>query len=218
MSYDVQSLESQIRAILSAPGVDLSTISAKRVRKQLMEDDPELTAEVVRENKEEIDGLISQVFEEISGPGQDDDDEEGSVKSNKRKKKGGDDDDGASRPAKKKAKNGQEKSDEKLARKLSNEINGRATRGAVKNRSNGAAKKARNKKSSATVGSDDDDDGEGAGKKKRGGGGGGFKKEYVLRYAIAEWFVGSTSNFHRLNLVSLCQPSCRLRSYRDHKW
>ncbi|XP_006461234.1 hypothetical protein AGABI2DRAFT_221859 [Agaricus bisporus var. bisporus H97] len=181
MSYDVQSLESSIRAILSAPGVDLSTISAKRVRKQLMEDDPQLTADIVRENKEEIDGLISQVFEEVSSPGQDDEDDEGDVKLNKRKKKGGDDnDDEVSRPVKKKAKNGQEKSDEKLARKLSNEINGRTTRGAGKNRNNGAAKKGRTKKSAATVGSDNDDDDEGGGKKKRGGGGGGFKKEYIL--------------------------------------
>jgi upstream activation factor subunit UAF30 len=156
-----------------------------------MEDDPELTAEVVRENKDEIDGLISQVFEEISGPAQDDDEEEEeeSVKSNKRKK-GGNDEDGAPRPAKKRAKNGQEKSDEKLARKLSNEINGRATRGATKSRSNGTTKKTRTKKSVATVGTDDDDDEEGRGKKKRGGGGGGgFKKEYALRYAAVECFV-----------------------------
>lgn len=194
MSYDVQSLEPKIRAILSAPGVDLTTISAKRVRKQLMEDDSALTADVVKDNKEEIDTLISQVFEEISGPQQDSGDEEETAQSSKRKKRANkeeyDDGEGEPRPAKKKAKKGQEKSDEKLARKLSNEINGRATRGASKSRSNGAAK-SRAKKSATTIDSDDDDDDDDGGKKKKkrsgggGGGGGGFKKEYTLRYACA---------------------------------
>ncbi|KAJ3575061.1 hypothetical protein NP233_g1347 [Leucocoprinus birnbaumii] len=182
MSLDVSALEPTIRAILSAPGVDLATISAKRVRKQLMGADPALTPEIVKEHKDEIDSLISQVFEEISGTQQDSDDED-DTQSNKRKK--GDEEEGdedveqeRKPPKKKKAKGGQEESDAKLARKLSNEINGRATRGAGKSRSNGSTKKGgRSKKSASTIDSDDEGDGEGK-KKKRAGGG--FGKEYNL--------------------------------------
>lgn len=195
MTFDVQSLEPKIRAILTAPGVDLTTISAKRVRKQLMEENSALTADVVKDNKEEIDGLISQVFQEVNTDQQESEDDGGS-QSNKRKK-GGDDEEGdgdeddeeEEAPKKKKAKKGQEKSDAKLARKLSNEINGRATR-AGKSRSNGTSKKGgRTKKSATTVDSDDEgDDAEGGKKKKRGGGGGkgGFGKEYGLRYVYAD--------------------------------
>lgn len=186
MSYDVPALEPIIRAILSAPGVDLATISAKRVRKQLMEGDRALTPDVVKANKDEIDSLISQVFEEVSGAQQDSDDEDNEP-SGKRKKGGdadGDEDVEEELEApkkKKKTKNGQEKNDAKLARKLSSEINGRATRGAGKSRSNGAAKKGgRPRKSATTVDSDDEENGDGGKKKKRGGGG--FGKEYHLRY------------------------------------
>ncbi|KXN85298.1 Upstream activation factor subunit spp27 [Leucoagaricus sp. SymC.cos] len=175
MSYDVPSLEPEIRAILSAPDVDLRTISAKRVRKQLMEENSALTPDVVKENKEEIDTLISQVFEEVSRAQQDSEDED-DTQTNKRKNH---EDAGEEAPVKKKKKSGQEESDAKLARKLSNEINGRATRGAGKSRSNGTAKKGgRAKKSVTTVDSDDDGDEEGGKKKRRGGGG--FGKEYNL--------------------------------------
>lgn len=46
---DVQAMEKAIRAILTAPNVDLSTISSKRVRKDLAE---QFGAAVVKQNKE----------------------------------------------------------------------------------------------------------------------------------------------------------------------
>lgn len=184
MSYDVSTLEPNIRAVLSAPNVDLTTISAKRVRKLLMEAEPTLTPEVVKVNKEEIDTLISQVFSEISGAQQDSEDD---ARSNKRKK--GDEENVDEDmeevhkvPKKKRAESVQEESDAKLARKLSSEINGRATRGAGKSQTRGTAKKGgRAKKSASTIDSDDEGDADGRKKKKRGAGG--FGKEYELRYA-----------------------------------
>lgn len=227
MSLDIEPLESKIRAILSAPGVDLNTISAKRVRKRLMEDDSTLTMEVVKDNKEEIDDLIGRVYAEVNEAEHGSEEEE--TKSNKRRSRddehevdGDEDEEGKAAPKKKKAKKGQEKSDEKLARKLSNEINGRATR-AGKGRSNGTSKKGRSKKSAksaTTVDSDDQGEDEEGGKKKkkRGGGGkGGFGKEYGLRYAPATsiqltWFKSFSI------LASLCRPSFRLISCHGHRW
>jgi upstream activation factor subunit UAF30 len=67
MEMNLESLETHIRNILSAPGTDLSTISAKRVRKRLLDVEPSLTAETLKEHKELVDGLITQVFEEVTG-------------------------------------------------------------------------------------------------------------------------------------------------------
>jgi len=183
MSYDVSMLEPKIHALLSAPGVDLATISAKRVRKLLMEVESTLTPEVVKVNKEEINTLISQVFSEISGAQQDSEDD---ARSNKQKIEEGENaDEGTGEvhkaPKKRRVESVQEENDAKLARKLSSEINGRATRGAGKNQIKRATKKGgRAKKSASAVGSDDEASVNGQ-KKKRGGGG--FGKEYDLRYA-----------------------------------
>jgi len=175
MSYDVSMLEPNIRALLSAPDVDLTTISAKRVRKLLMEVESTLTPEVVKVNKEEINTLISQVFSEISGAQQNGEDD---ARPNKRVKEGGDEDaeEVHRSPKKKRIESVQEESDAKLARKLSSEINGRATRGSQTKRA--TKKGGRAKKSTPAVGEGDVDS-----QKKKGSGG--FGKEYDLRYVCS---------------------------------
>jgi upstream activation factor subunit UAF30 len=67
---DVKKLVPKIRAVLTAPGVDLSQISAKGVRKQLQSEDPSLDPEWIKEHKTEIDALILEVFDAVnSGKG-----------------------------------------------------------------------------------------------------------------------------------------------------
>jgi upstream activation factor subunit UAF30 len=178
MAFDFASLEPHIHQILSAPGTDLSTISAKRVRRRLLELDPSLTAEFLKENKDDVDAVISSVFENVSG-GLGGDTASDSVepaaekepKSRKRKQEddedAADDDgdvtEGSSPPAKKfkkASKNGRVLSDAELARKLSSEINSRSTRTGAKGRGSTASGKkgSRAKKSAATVDSDEDSD------------------------------------------------------------
>ena len=189
MSSQIHALEPKIRQILSAPGTDLSTISAKRVRKQLLELDPTLSPEFVKEKKDEIDDVIAKVYEQVSAAGTNDtggagDDDDAA--SSKRKRDDASDDEPAAAPAKKtkKTKTKQEKTDEELARQLQNEINGRArsSRAGASSSSKKAngAKRGRKAKSANVVGSDGEEaeTEEGEGKKKRGGG---FKKEYMLR-------------------------------------
>lgn len=200
MAFDFGSLEPRIHEILSAPGTDLATISAKRVRRQLLELDPSLTPEFLKENKEDVDAIIAAVFEKVSrGQGGDaagEDVEQATAEEMTSRKRKSEDEDEApdegdeeeapqrSRPpkkAKKSGKNGRELSDAELARKLSTELNGRSTRTGAKGRGGSAGKKAtRTKKSAATVDSDESDDG---GKKRKSSGGakGGFGKEFALR-------------------------------------
>ncbi|PIL33400.1 hypothetical protein GSI_04021 [Ganoderma sinense ZZ0214-1] len=191
MSSQIQALEPKIRQILSAPGTDLSTISAKRVRKQLLELDPSLSSDFVKEKKDEIDDIIAKVYEQVSAApadagcaGDDDDD----AASSKRKRDDASDDEPAPAPAKKtkKTKTKQEKTDEELARQLQNEINGRARSsraGASTSKKANGAKRGRKAKSANAVGSDGEAaESEGEGKKKRGGG---FKKEYMLSEPLA---------------------------------
>ncbi|KAH6913900.1 hypothetical protein BKA70DRAFT_1181698 [Coprinopsis sp. MPI-PUGE-AT-0042] len=215
MALDTASLEPLIYRILTAPGTDLSTISAKRVRRQLVEEET-LTAEYVKEQREAIDALITRVFERVNAEQQQGEEEEeeeyeddsgGEESHTSRKRQHSDNDeddeegDRGSPPPTKKAKksssqNGKKLSDEALARKLSNEINGRTTRtgkaGGTKAR---GSSKAKARKSAATIDSDDDSDNGAATKKKpkkrasssTGGGGarGGFAKEFVLSGALA---------------------------------
>lgn len=211
MAFDFGSLEPWIHQILSAPGTDLATISAKRVRRQLLELDPSLTAEFLRENKEEVDAVIATVFEKVSGgqgveatsDGMEPAVGETKPKSRKRKQEDDDevpeDDDDTTvqtsptpKKPKKSSKNGRELSDAELARKLSSEINGRSTRTGAKGRgnSNAGKKGSRSKKSAATVDSDDDSE---TGSRKRTrkksttgtGAKGGFGKEFALSEPLA---------------------------------
>ena len=202
MAFDFSTLEPQIRQILSAPGTDLATISAKRVRRQLLDLNPSLTAEFLKENKDNVDAIISGVFEQVSPVNDTEDAEEHSVeeKSASRKRRqqevdeqsdGGDEEEVSppSKKAKKAKKNDRGLSDAELARKLSSEINSRSTRTGGKSRgssNSGGKKGGRTKKSAATVNSDDSDDNvtEKKSKKSSGGAKGGFAKEFLLRYSI----------------------------------
>jgi len=197
MIIDISALEPRIREILSAPGTDLTTISAKSVRRRLLELEPSLTAEFLKEHKEEVGAVIGNVFEAVSA-------EVGGVEpppEPKRKQVNGtakeeevveedgeDEGEVPSPPPKKPRKTGKkELSDAELARQLSNQINGRARRSGVANGS--SAKKKRSDKSADFVESDSDGDGSTKKKRKSGGGKGGgrggakggFAKEYSLR-------------------------------------
>ena len=209
MAVDLNGLRPQIRQILSAPGTDLSTISAKRVRRRLLEMEA-LTPEFIRENKDAVDAVIGSVFEKVqsgqwsgsedegreaSGSGAADSGGERDLRQSPRKRKVKDDegegeDGGVSSPKPKKArkpgkKSSLEQSDAELARQLSNEINSRSRRSTTLRGTNGSAKKGgRKAKSSEMVDSDDEGSGGERPKKKKGGGPakGGFAKEYILRY------------------------------------
>jgi upstream activation factor subunit UAF30 len=190
MSFDILALEPQIREILSAPGTDLTTISAKSVRRKLLELEPTLTAEFLKEHKEEVDAVIGRVFEVVSA-------EAGGVEAPtepKHKRVNGtvkeeevvenveDEDKEVPSPPPKKTKRSAKKalSDAELARQLSNQINGRARRSAATNGS--GTRKKRAHKSADFVDSDSDGDHSTKKKRKSGGGAkGGFAKEYSLR-------------------------------------
>lgn len=211
MAFNFSTLEPKIHKILSAPGTDLATISAKLVRRQLLELDSSLSAEFLKNNKEDVDLVISRVFEKVSAQGVGGSLEETEVPKLKRKQGSAETEDGGAvevegknedegempQPKKPKKAGKKELSDAELARKLSSEINSRSRRTATKARgsSNGTPRKGpRAKKSAATINSDgssndDDDDGTTKrvkSKKKSSGGGsgsakGGFAKEYALR-------------------------------------
>ncbi|EJF57568.1 SWIB-domain-containing protein [Dichomitus squalens] len=184
MSSQLHGLEPRIRAILTAPGTDLATISAKRVRKQLVQDDPSLS-HFVKEQKDEIEDLIAQVYEQICEDGNGDDDEVESSTVSKRKREDASDDERTAAPKKtKKTKTKQQKTDEEIARQLQSEINGRgrSSRAGASSTKKANGTKRGKKKSADTVGSDGEE-AEGEGKKKRGGGG--FKKEYMLSEPLA---------------------------------
>ena len=66
--------EPLIRSILTAPGVDYQTVTAKRVRKSLVEAKG-LQEVWVRENKEVLDVIILEVYNEVSAVSTDGDDE-----------------------------------------------------------------------------------------------------------------------------------------------
>lgn len=197
MAFDFGSLEPRIYQILSAPGTDLTTISAKRVRRQLSDLDPTLSAEFFKENKEAVGEIIASVFERVSAEA-DRGDHQGEHNSHRAKEEedeeaqedftGDDGGEEGSLPPAKKSKKGtkQEQADAELARKLSSEINGRSTRTSGKGRGSVVKRGSRARKSAATVNSDDGSNEEG-GKKTRkrttngSGAKGGFAKEFALR-------------------------------------
>ncbi|KAJ7125073.1 hypothetical protein C8R44DRAFT_874913 [Mycena epipterygia] len=191
MAFDFGTLEPYIEEILSAPGTDLATISAKRVRKQLQHIDPSFTAAFLKENREAVDVVIARVFEKVQGAsGSQDSEVEEPLAPVTRKRRQSQDDsvpkeedatDDTPPPAKKAKKAvKRELSDAELARQLSSEINGRARRSSGKPKpaaSNGASKKKKSKaKSAEMVDTDDDSDATGPKRpspKKRSGGEGG---------------------------------------------
>lgn len=205
-------LEPRIRQILAAPGTDLNTISAKRVRRQLVELDSSITEEWVKENKGAIDEVIASVFEAVSGElvaqgpsiGKRERDDDGGYVNGSGNASSGqngvakheDDDEPSTPPLKpKKQKTKRELTDEELARQLSSQINassrssrsGKATNGKSKKGASRTPKK--NKKSAERVNSDgesddDSDDGKKRKKKSGGGGGGGAKGGFGKEFML----------------------------------
>jgi len=204
----VPDLEPRIHAILSAPAADLSTISAKRVRRLLLEQE-DVPQELIKDNKQAIDGLISNIFARVSEEKRCQQDDEGDAEGGRtasaeppaapkkrRRTSNADHDD---RPSAKAAKpKPSTAGDEALARKLSEQINGRERssrsgssvtspmrgsrgRGRGKARGRGRGNKANGAKSADTI---DDSGNEGSevdeSKKKKGG----LSKEYILRCVI----------------------------------
>ncbi|KAJ6497720.1 hypothetical protein C8R45DRAFT_137348 [Mycena sanguinolenta] len=208
MDFDFDSLEPFIEQILTAPGTDLATISAKRVRKQLQLIDPSLSPDFLKEHREAVDIVIARVFEKVQGSSgsQDSEEEEPLAPGSRRRRQTPDegysvpkeedtDVEGTPPPAKKAKKAAKrELSDAELARQLSTEINGRTRRSNGKPKTpvaNGTPKKRKTKAKSAAMVDTDDDSDSNEGKrpsKKSGDGGsarGGFAKPYLLSEPLA---------------------------------
>lgn len=194
MSLDLEALQDPITRILTAPGTDLSTISARRVRKTLLQDPAYaflgLTPELLKTQRTDVDQVIAQIFEQVNQTasggakrGRDEDDEVDDADGRHPAEPSEDADEVPTLPKKKKSKKSLEESDAALARKLSTEINSRSRRGASLATGASSPRKAkrRTRKSAATVDEEDEDE-EGAAKpKKRSAPRGGFGKEYTLR-------------------------------------
>ncbi|SRR6266403_2752396 len=201
----VPDLEPRIHAILSAPGTDLSTISAKRVRRLLLEQG-DVPQELIKDNKEAVDGLISTIFAKVSeekGFQQDEGDAEGGrtastepPAASKKRRRTSTDDHGDRSSAK--ATKSSTAGDEALARKLSEQINGRERssrsaasgpspirgsrgRGRGKARGRGRGSKANGARSADTIDDSGNEGSEGDESKKKKGG---LSKEYILRCVI----------------------------------
>ncbi|KAJ7076843.1 hypothetical protein B0H15DRAFT_925057 [Mycena belliarum] len=208
MPFDFDTLEPYIEEILSAPGTDLATISAKRVRKQLQQIDPSLTPAFLKENRKAVDVVIARVFDRVQGGSADSEVEEPLAPTPRKRRQSHDDSSPAPKeedtaddlpPPAKKAKKAvkRELSDAELARQLSSEINGRARRSSTNGKpkaaaSNGTGKRRKTKtKSAAMVDTDDDSDASASqpsSKKRSSEGGtarGGFAKPYLLSEPLA---------------------------------
>ncbi|PSR73755.1 hypothetical protein PHLCEN_2v10399 [Hermanssonia centrifuga] len=188
MVFDASKYESQIRAILQAPGVDLTLISAKRVRKQLVEDNDELTTELVKDHKEEFDRIIGSVYEQVSEEAgvEDAEEDDATGENGKRKREGSEENQGHGSPSSpkklKKAPKKESLTDAELARQISSELNGRGR--AAKTESKPKAKRTKKAaKSKATVNSEGEAEGDDAEKPKKRRGG--FTKEYSLSEPLA---------------------------------
>ncbi|KAJ4483801.1 hypothetical protein J3R30DRAFT_3451494 [Lentinula aciculospora] len=207
MGFNFDDLEPLVRHILSAPGTDLTTISAKRVRRELLALDTSLTPEFIKVNKLDVDAVITRVFGEVNAAqnGEFTDTPEEPVTASRRynssdqedagQEEDEEEDEEEEKPKKARKESKKEMSDAELARQLSSEINGRSSsrRNTGRGRaSNGTPKRSKSKKKSATtIDSDEEYSGEEGGKKvkkKRAGAGaakGGFAKEYTLSAPLA---------------------------------
>lgn len=232
MALNFESLENPIFKILSAPHTDLTTISAKNVRRQLIKEDPSITPEFLRDNKEEIDAIIGRVFEIVNAQRSEGSNDEERRKRKQDEEEAGeeevDDDEVEVAPVPKKVKKASknELTDAELARQLSNELNGRSRRASAKptkprGGTNEAARKGGRMKKSAEI-VDSDDDGEDGGERKlkkkssRSGGGakGGFAKEFILRYNRSKDSTQYLISFPANHL----QQSLELINSRGRRW
>jgi upstream activation factor subunit UAF30 len=208
MAFDLETLRPKIRAILTAPDTDLTSVSAKQIRDALVQKDGPFTPELAKEHKGALKQLIADVFNEVNGEqGEEAQSEVADHSSVKRRRDddedeeqddGRDDEDDDETPPPKKKKNASKTqlSDAQLARQLSSELNGRpraARAAAPKPKTKTGRQKGRPKVKSADIVESDDDDGTDDGGRKKakrksnGGGGarGGFAKEYILRCAVS---------------------------------
>jgi upstream activation factor subunit UAF30 len=232
-------LESAIRKILTTPGVDLNSISAKVVRKRLQALVPSMTSEWMKENKKAINAVITKTYQSVNGAASASSSgdtngvhEEGDVEGvGEEEEEEGDEELGSSPklPAKKRQKkSGQEKSDAEYARQLSNQLNGRArssrTTSVGKPKTNAGRKGGPGKRkkplTADTVNSDEDrsdaDSTLGKKRKSRGGGGakGGFSKEYNLRYGFRQDAAHENTPNLILTAASLWSRCLALRGSR----
>ncbi|CED83876.1 RNA polymerase I transcription factor UAF [Phaffia rhodozyma] len=180
-SFDPQSLIPRVRSILE--GADLSTVSARQVRKQLSEQDPSLTPDLLKSHKDAIDDIVMTIFDALAAPpsesSDDNDDDDDAPESPPRTKKQPSSTSDSSVKSK-----AEPLSDAQLAQQLSDQINGapnaRSTRAsssstsktakgkgkakasASKTSKTNASGSSRSKKntvlSQATIGSSDDED------------------------------------------------------------
>jgi len=212
---DVQSFIPAIKRILTSPNVDLSTISAKRVRKQLVTDGE--SEAFVRHHKVELDAIIAQVYEAVSSggsaavdamtvadikPAVNGHDAQASSSSAGKRKRSEDPEFQTNFPpssqpqslASKKVKqaNGTAgrsaiSSDAEYARQLSFELNARSTRAGHPTSNGNKAKfpTKKAKRSKATVSDDEDGDVRDSKPRKKTARGG-LGKEFVLSDALAE--------------------------------
>jgi len=176
----IASLTPSITRILTAPGVDLNSISAKAVRRQLLAADHDLDEEWVREHKREIDAVIAQVFQNINS---------GTATSNEPQPKS--ESPGPPALALPPAQASKApKAEPSKPKKLSAELNTRPTRSASTGASSSGGKRKRadtktKKKSKARIDSEDDNAAENGEKKPKKKARGGFAKEYILSDALA---------------------------------
>jgi upstream activation factor subunit UAF30 len=213
MAQEVASLQSAIHAILTAPDVDLTTISAKRVRKQLLVQEPSLSEEWIRENKNALDVMIANVFTEVQpaalGAPEDVNGHGGEYEAGpsdatpryKRQKNGRSEEDddrvgeegGTNVKKVRKTKGGVEMTDEEYAKQLSSELNGRprssrfaATKANGSRRGKGGRGKSSRKDVVDSDGDEDDgnDDDDASGKKRKKRSEGGAKGGFSKEYLL----------------------------------
>jgi len=238
MTFDFNTLEPLILTILSAPDIDLETISARRVRHQLPDLNPSLTPQFLKQNKDDVDAVIARVYEKVSAgrAGGSNKAEETVVTSPELRKRTREnktedsreyeDDEEKEPPQKKAKKRGKtEISDAELARKLNDEINSRSRRTTTIGRGTGngtGTRGGRTKKSSAIVESDEDSgDDNGAKKPKKRSTGpakGGFGKEYALRCFLILYSGRLSLSLLFLIVVSRWQLCSMSLNCRDHRW
>jgi len=187
MSFNLAELEVHIREILTSPGTDLSTISARGVRQKLTELVSWLKPEVAKRRKQEIDEVITEIYQAICPDTADAEEAaSGEEAEETRKRKQESDEENLGQ--------GPDEDDAQPAKKVKHEEDGKGKARKARGSANGAAKRpGRPRKSAATVESGGES--EDGGKKKRGrkkstgeGGGakGGFSKEFTLSEPLAK--------------------------------
>lgn len=200
-------IEPSIRQILGAPDIEQANVTAKSVRKRLIESGTD--QDLIRDNKEEITALIVEIFTEMfpNAAAQAPATVAQEPPKTPLKRKREDilkEEDSVVPPSsppikivdqikgKSRSKYGDLDDDEKAAKKLDQALNGERSlrggskRGDSKKKRSTESNRGKRVKSKATIDDESDDDGSQAAPKRRkanegGGTGGGFQKELMLR-------------------------------------